>query len=159
MTSRIPFLAAVLAFAASLFVGGCAYLPGSVQEPRVHLAGLQLTQVDVFEQRYRLRLRIQNPNDFDLRIRGLDFKVELNGQHFAEGVSNQSVEVPRYGEAVAEVEVSSNLWSLARQLRDMGDKAAEGMEYRLHGRIALDGRAAPVPFDTSGDLGVGPTGE
>lgn len=138
-------------------LSGCTYLPSGTEPPRVHLVGLQLTQVDVFEQRYRLRLRIQNPNDFALNIRGLDFRVDVNGERFAEGVSSQALEVPGFGEAVMEVEVSSSLWSLARQLRDRGT-APEGIAYRLHGRVALEGVALPVGFESSGEFGFGEPG-
>lgn len=138
---------------ASLLLNACAHLPGSVQEPRVHLVGLQLQSAELFEQRYRLKLRIQNPNDFALKIRGLDFQVDLNDQQFAEGVSNQAVEVPAFGEAMMEVEVSSSIWSLARQLRDLSENQAEHMRYRLHGRVALAGRAATVGFESTGELG------
>lgn len=66
-------------------LSGCAYLPSGTEPPRVHLVGLQLTQVDVFEQRYRLRLRIQNPNDFALNIRGLDFRVDVTASALPRG--------------------------------------------------------------------------
>ncbi|MDX5333167.1 MAG: LEA type 2 family protein [Gammaproteobacteria bacterium] len=133
-------------------LSGCAYLPSGTEPPRVHLVGLQLTQVDVFEQRYRLKLRIQNPNDFALNIRGLDFRVEVNGEQFAEGVSSQTLAVPGFGEALTEVEVSSSLWSLARQFRDRTG-APEGIAYRLHGRVSLEGVALPVGFESTGEFG------
>jgi len=140
-----------------VLLSGCAYLPSGTEPPRVHLVGLQLTQVDVFEQRYRLRLRIQNPNDFALNIRGLDFRVEVNGEQFAEGVSSKAVEVPGFGEAVTEVEVSSSLWSLARQFRDR-TAAPESIAYRLHGRVALEGVALPVGFESTGEFGFAEPG-
>lgn len=137
-----------------LFLSGCASMLTRTEPPRVHLVGMQLQQAELFEQRYRLRLRIQNPNDFALNIRGLDFRVEINGERFADGVSNRSLEVPAYGEALAEVDVSSSLWSLARQLRDVGEAGLERMEYRLHGRVALTGHAIPVTFESVGNLGL-----
>ncbi|WP_245795272.1 LEA type 2 family protein [Thioalkalivibrio denitrificans] len=124
------------------------------EPPRVHLVGLQLQQMDLFEQRYLVRLRVQNPNDFPLRVRGLDFRVDIDGERFADGVSNRPLEVPAFGEALAEVEVSSSLWSLARRLRDAGEAGVGAMEYRLHGRVALTGYAVPLGFESSGNLGA-----
>jgi LEA14-like dessication related protein len=137
-----------------LILHGCAYMPARTEPPRVHLVGMELKQMELFEQRYLLRLRIQNPNDFALNVRGLDFRVDLNGERFADGVSNRPLELPAYGEALAEVEVSSSLWSLARRLRDMGEAGLGEMEYRLHGRLALAGMAVPIPFESTGDLGL-----
>ncbi len=137
-----------------LLLSGCAAMRPGAEPPRIHLVGLQMQQVELFEQRYRLTLRIQNPNDFALNIRGLDFRVDINDQRFAEGVSNRPLEVPGFGEALTEVEVSSSLWSLARQFRDLGDSRLERMTYRLHGRIAVTGWGLPVQFDSSGELGL-----
>jgi LEA14-like dessication related protein len=137
-----------------LLLSGCAYMGVRTEPPRVHLVGMQLQQAELFEQRYLLRLRIQNPNDFALNIRGLDFQVQVNGERFADGVSSQALEIPAYGEGLAEVAVSSSLWSLARQIRDMGEGGPGQMEYRIHGRIALTGHALPVSFESTGDLGL-----
>ncbi|ACL72671.1 LEA type 2 family protein [Thioalkalivibrio sulfidiphilus] len=137
-----------------LGLGGCAYMGVRTEPPRVHLVGMQLQQAELFEQRYLLRLRIQNPNDFPLNIRGLDFQVQVNGERFADGVSSQTLQIPGFGEGLAEVTVSSSLWSLTRQLRDMGEGGLEQMEYRIFGRIALTGHALPVSFESTGDLGL-----
>lgn len=65
--------------------------------------------------------------------------------------------MPGFGEAVTEVEVSSSLWSLARQLRDRST-APEGIAYRLHGRVSLEGVAVPVGFESTGEFGFGEPG-
>jgi LEA14-like dessication related protein len=77
-------------------LAACANLAGLSQKPEVSLAGLKLTQLGLFEQRFSLQLRIQNPNDVDLPIDGLTFDVELNGQPFLKGVSDKAVRVPRF---------------------------------------------------------------
>jgi LEA14-like dessication related protein len=154
MTPRLMYGPGMVLLLGLLFLGGCAYMQTRTEPPRVHLVGMQLQQAELFEQRYRLRLRIQNPNDFALKVRGIDFALDLNNERFADGVSNQPLEVPAYGEALAEVEVSSSLWTLARQLRDMGEAGLRGMEYRLHGRVALTGLPVPLAFESSGDLGL-----
>ena len=77
--------------------GGCASVGTSVDTPYITLAGVWLVDVNLLEQRYRMRLRIQNPNPFSLNIDGLDYRVEINDKEFARGVSNQAFSVPRYG--------------------------------------------------------------
>jgi LEA14-like dessication related protein len=48
------------------------------EPPRVSLAGLEIVDANLFEQRYALRLRLQNTNDMTLSITGLDYEVFLN---------------------------------------------------------------------------------
>ncbi len=132
-------------------LAGCASLSGLTQKPEVTLAGLDLLELGLFEQRFALRLRVQNPNDVELPIRGLTFDVELNGQPFAKGLSDQAVVVPRFGEAVLEVKATSNLGSVLRQLRELRKSGRERVDYRMFGRITLDGLGS-LPFERKGEI-------
>ncbi len=139
----------------ALLMTGCSLLPPKPEPPRISLVGVQLLQSELLELRYALKLRVRNPNDFPLRIQGMDFQMELNRMHFADGVSNAAVEVPAYGEALLQVEVSSSLWSIARQLRGFGEGGTESIPYRMYGRISMAGRMAAIPFSSEGSIPLG----
>ena len=132
----------------------CSTLPGRPESPRVNLVGLQLVSVDLFEQRYQVRLRVKNPNAFELAIRGIDFQLDINGRAFADGVSNQSVNVPAYGERVIALEVSSSLLQVFRQLQSLENGSSPGFKYRLDGSVAIGDSGLRLPFDYSGDMGL-----
>jgi len=108
--------------------------------------------MELFEQRYQVRLRIKNPNAYELPIHGIDFRLEINGQAFADGVSNRSVTVPAYGEDVIALEVSSNLIQVFRQLQSLEKSRSPGFEYRINGTIAVGDYGQRLPFDYSGDM-------
>ena len=133
-------------------VTGCSSLPGNPEPPRVNLVGLQLVSMELFEQRYQVRLRIKNPNAYELPIHGIDFRLDINGQAFADGVSNRSVTVPAYGEDVIALEVSSNLIQVFRQLQSLEQSRSPGFEYRINGTIAVGDSGQRLPFDYSGDM-------
>jgi len=138
-----------------LFLSGltaCSTLPGRPESPRVNLVGLQLVSVELFEQRYQVRLRVKNPNAFELPIRGLDFRLEINGEAFADGVSNQSVNVPAYGERVISLEVSSSLLQVFRQLQSLENNPSPGFAYRIRGSVAIGASGRRLPFDYAGDM-------
>ena len=65
-----------------------------------------------FEQRFRIELRVQNPNDFELEIDGLDFELDLNGTRLTRGLSDEAVTIPRLGDAI--VAVSADTVSCCR---------------------------------------------
>jgi LEA14-like dessication related protein len=130
----------------------CSTVPGKPESPRVNLVGLQLVSVELFEQRYQVRLRMKNPNAFELPIRGIDFRLDINGQAFADGVSNQSVNVPAYGEQVIALEVSSSLIQVFRQLQSLENSQSPGFEYRIDGNVAIGDYGQRLPFDYSGEL-------
>ena len=55
-----------------LLLGGCTSLGAKLEAPRLSLVGIQLQEASFFEQRLRVRLRVQNPNDLVLPVRGID---------------------------------------------------------------------------------------
>lgn len=144
---------------AMLALSACATLPGSLTPPEVTLADLRLIDVGLFEQRFGLSLRVVNPNNVDIPVEGLSFALELNGTSFATGVSNESVKIPRLGEAILDVQAVSSLTGLLHQLRRLS-QGDQGIEYRIHGKLITDGLLGGVPFDKRGQIEwpLGPAG-
>ena len=132
-------------------VSGCSTLPAGAAPPRISVAGLRIIEVGLLEQRYALRLRVQNPNDFAFTVTGMDYALELNGRDFAQGVSDQRVDVPAYSERTLEVTVSSGLADLVEQLRALDNGRMSGLDYRVHGHVRLDG-GTRVPFEHAAEL-------
>jgi len=141
------FLTAVLLIA--LLAAGCAGL--KIQSPSVTLAGMEVIEANLFEQRFAFKLRVQNPNDSEISITGLSFSVEINGQLFAKGVSDKPATVPRFGEAVLEVAAVSNLTGILRQVNELRRTNREEVTYRIKGRL-MTGSFAYLSFDESGKL-------
>lgn len=136
-----------------VLAAGCASLVGIGQPPGITLAGIDLQDIGLFEQRFALKLRVQNPNAVDLPITGLSFDVDLNGQPFAKGLSDKSVTVPRLGEAIIAVDAVSNLSSVLRQLRELQKGGRDRVDYRISGRLSV-GALGGIPFEHKGDVAV-----
>ena len=68
------------------------------------------------EQRLQVDLRIRNPNDAELAVTGIDFRLDLNGKSARPGLGNK--EFARLSDAVTSVETStsSSLRQVVRQL-------------------------------------------
>ncbi len=135
-----------------LLLTACSSLPLKPQPPRVTLIGLSLVSMDLLEQRYQVRLRLKNPNAFQLPVRGMDFHLDLNGKTFADGVSSQVLDVPAYGEGVMALEVSSSLLQVFRQLQAIDGSDASGVSYRIKGTVAIGDPGRRLPFDYTGEI-------
>lgn len=141
----------LLLLAVAALLGACAHLGNLSQKPEVSIAGLTLVHLGLFEQRFVLRLRVQNPNDVDLPVNGLSFEIELNGQAFMKGLSDRAVTVRRFGETVFEVMATSTLDGTLKQLRELQKSGRDRVDYRVIGRLNVSG-IGNIPFERRGDL-------
>ena len=132
-------------------LGGCA---APLQKPEVSLAGVELVGVGLVEQRLLLKLKISNPNDVDLPVKSLSFDLDLDGQPFAKGASEQPVTIARHAEAQLDVKVVSRLGDVLKQLNAARQNGKLG--YRIHGRVEFNGSAGPtsVTFDRLGEVSL-----
>ena len=64
-------------------LAACASVRPAVITPRLGVTDLEVIDFGVFEQRYRVQLRVQNPNPNALHIRGLDYTLHINEQEFS----------------------------------------------------------------------------
>jgi len=69
----------------------------------------------------------------------------------------ESVDVPAYGESLVELEATSNLLEVFRQLQSLEDSDSPGFEYRLSGTVAVGSLGQRLPFDYSGQLSLKPS--
>ena len=133
-------------------LSACAGLTERPEPPQVSLANINIMELGIFEQRYGLRLRIQNPNSFALPLAGMSYQLYINGESFAHGVSSDRVTIPAFGENVVDVDVVSSLTQLAKQLTDLGAQARPSVKYRLEGKVKLDNFVGNIPFNYEGEV-------
>jgi len=126
--------------------------------PQVRVADLRLLESGLFEQRFEIDLRIGNPNDFALPIDGLTFDLQVNGEAFARGFSDQRVTIPRLGEGKISVAASTTLVDVVRQMMLLAQRG--DLTYRLTGLAyvgSLERRS--VPYESEGSFRLrGPDG-
>lgn len=135
----------------ALGLGSCASLVQ--REPvRINVVGLEALPGEGMEMRFKVKLRVQNPNETPIDFDGLALELELNGKPFATGVSDRTGSVARFGEALVEIPVSVSAIAVVRQALGVidGDTTAE-VPYTLRGRLA-GGLLGGTRFSDSGML-------
>ena len=130
---------------------GCAGVGKKLQPPRITLTNIKVQEIKVFESVFQIDLRVVNPNDVAIDIKGLDCELELNEKHFASGVSNERIKVSSFDTAIIPITVYSSVFDLAKGLFDAGKK--QMFNYKLKGRLHLAGGLA-VPFKSEGELSL-----
>jgi LEA14-like dessication related protein len=151
-----PSLAVVLMTLMTL-VAGCASLPGDdFDDPEVELVGLEPVAGAGMEARFRVALRIVNPNDTALDIRGMAYEVYLRERRVLSGVSDQPLKVGPYSETTAEVEVAAGMLSSLALLRDLMDSPpGASIPYQLKAKLSRGGIGGTLRVTREGSIDLG----
>jgi LEA14-like dessication related protein len=101
---------------------------------------------------------VQNPNDRELPIKAIEYELFLQGDSFAEGVSDQPFVVPAKGEAEFDTVVRTNFMSsVGRLLSKLNPGDSGQVQYTFVGHVQLTkGLLRKIPFSEQGmvDLGI-----
>ena len=133
---------------AVLNLPGCASWLMRGEAPEVLVTNVTPLEASAFEQRLQVDLRIRNPNDFDLAVTGIDFRLDLNGNRLARGLGNKELVVPRLSDVVISVETSTSTLQVVRQL--LSFSSDQPLTYHVTG--VLHTKEGRLPFDSSGTL-------
>ena len=144
--------AALCAFA--LFLSGCAALRPDLEVPRLSLVSVAMTSADIFNQQFLVRVNVENPNDRELPITGLDYKLFLEGDSFARGSLNKPFTVPANGESDFDMTVRTNFVSgVGRLLSRLNGRTQ--VNYTVEGDLLTDIRfLKKIPFQETGSVNI-----
>ncbi|WP_373974972.1 LEA type 2 family protein [Chitinibacter sp. SCUT-21] len=134
-----------------LVLAGCSSIPANFEKPQVNLASISIAKLGLLEQQFVLNLRVTNPNDFDIPINGLNVNVDLNNREFAQGVSNEKVTLPRLGEKIVKLNVTTNLGNVFKQLGALQSSDLK-LAYKIRGKVYAPLIPGGLPFERTGEL-------
>ena len=138
----------ILIILACLGLSACSLFVPKLEKPTLSVVSVQMLKSDLWHQELKVRMRVQNPNDRELPVKGLSYALDVDGQEFAHGMSGESFVVPALGEAEFDMSVSANMASMLIKLMSQGGNQ---VDYRITGRIALSaGLLRSIPFNDHG---------
>ena len=140
----------VLALLAALFAG-CASLTKSWEAPEVRLAGLRVKELGLAQQTLILTLALHNPNDRTLPIKGLTYRLKLEGNEVARGSSALERQIPAFGDALADVEVTASLLGLIQRLPPLALEERP-LEWTITGTARITDGLLALPYRYSGEV-------
>src|SRR3954466_4491414 len=148
MPSRARAWVALLG--ASFLVGGCAST-FKLEAPKLSVVSMNVQSADLFSQRMLVRMRVLNPNARELSVKGINYRIEVDGAELAQGLADKPFVVPAMGEAEFDVQVTANLANALTQI--LGHKSRDTLDYRLIGSVSLSsGFLRRIAFDERGSV-------
>lgn len=140
-------------------LSSCATLDPNTERVKVTIASITPLESTLMEQRFMVKLRIQNRSQKPMTIDGMSFDLELNGKDFASGVSNQRVTAPAYGEAMLDIKASSTIFGVIRQIRSVQELNGKPFLYDISGALNSPDSFFTVRFRESGEIDLSIPGD
>jgi LEA14-like dessication related protein len=154
MSKRAPCRMVTLLVALAAWLSACTTLGPDLVAPRLSLVGVQMLSTDMFAQKFKVRVLVENPNDLELPVRGLEYQIIMMGDSFADGTSNDVFLLPAGGEAEFDMVVTTNfVSSFGRLISRVGGGKLEDIEYEITGKVYVDkGVLRRIPFNHRGTV-------
>lgn len=97
-----------------------------------------MVSANLLQQKFAVRLNVQNPNDRELPVRGLHTELHVGGQQIASGVSDHAFTVAAFGESEFDMTITANVALAWLVLADKVNNGAKSIDYDLTGAASID---------------------
>ncbi|MEM7401743.1 MAG: LEA type 2 family protein [Pseudomonadota bacterium] len=133
-----------------LLAQGCASLDERLNpiQPRVFVDAIDIEDASLSGITALLTLNVENPNNFALNARGLDYTMSLSGTDILSGESSSNMSVPALGSGKIEVPVRISYASLIEVLPKVFETGVAN--YNFSGSIHT--RLFNIPFDKTDEI-------
>ncbi|HEU19798.1 MAG TPA: hypothetical protein ENO00_10585 [Deltaproteobacteria bacterium] len=150
-----PYLNIIItvAIALSVILTGCAKPGTHLEPPRISLVNIEVQNIKLFETILQIELRVINPNDVLLQIQGIICDLELHGNKFASGVSDERVKIQPFRSAVVPMAIYSSVFDVFRSLAT--SQKVQDLHYKIAGKVHVTGgqmQPSVIPFISEGRL-------
>lgn len=137
----------------AVLVSACAVM--HLQAPDITPTAVELTDVQLNEQHFKVTLHVQNPNDRALPIKYVKCALAVEGVEIGRGESVTAFNVPAHGETDFDMMVTTNIASSVPDLLIKVVRGGQLPSYRLSGTVNPDiAYLPPIPFSKSGTIQI-----
>ncbi|MGC2166214.1 MAG: LEA type 2 family protein [Gallionella sp.] len=133
-----------------LSVGGCATLRPDFEKPSVTVTSFNPLPASSLAPSFEIGLRVVNPNTVSLNLRGISYKLALNGFDVVEGAANNLPAVPAHGEATFKVDVTVGMIEGMRFVSDLLRNKHGQVEYRIQANLDVGAMIPTIRIEKTG---------
>ncbi len=133
-----------------LLVQGCASLDKRLSpvQPKVFIDAIEIEDTGLSGLTALLTLNIENPNNFTLNAKGLDYTMSLADTNILSGESQSNMSVPAFGSGKIEVPVRISYVSILETIPKVLETGVA--TYNFSGSIHT--RLFNIPFDKTDEI-------
>jgi LEA14-like dessication related protein len=139
MKPSLRLLVATAALCAFSLTGCALNTLAHMESPTVNVTGVKLLGATLAGADVLVQFRVDNPNDVDLVLDGITYKLRLNGQPLLDGHFDRQIQIVASDQTAVELPVTIRFDDLSRVVRTLQGKKTP--EYALDANLRF---AVPV---------------
>ncbi len=141
-----------LLFALFLLISGCAALQPSFETPEVRLTSFRLLPSESMSPRFEIGLHVINPNMAPLPLKGMSYKIYIEGHQLLSGVTNNLPVIQGYSEGDVMLEATTDLFSGLRLLSEVMAAPRETFTYELKAKLDIGSMLPSIHINETGEI-------
>lgn len=147
-------LKSVLPFFLLILVCGCATVMPDLDPPKVSVDSVESIASASGAPRFKIRLRVANPNQQTLDIAGISYGIEILDEEVVSGVTNEVPVIEGYSEEVVTLEAGLQVFQLVRLVTKLGGSGSGALEYKFTAKIDFKGLVPTQRIEEKGELSL-----
>lgn len=120
--------------------------------PTVEIESVKPVRLKLNRQELAFKLKVSNPNEYDLPLQSLSFVASVDGSQVAAGNSDERITIPAQQDALVEVLVTTRINKLLGQLLLFSTSDKQEVDYEVDGFVKLANWPTRIPFNMDGAL-------
>ncbi len=141
-----------LLIALFLLISGCATLHPSFETPDVRLISFRLLPSESLSPRFEIGLHVINPNMAPLPLKGMSYKIYIEGHQLLSGVTNNLSVIEGYSEEDIMLEATADLFSGLQLLSELMAAPRETFSYELKAKLDIGSILPSIHINETGEI-------
>ena len=125
-----------------------------LDKPTFTLKEVAITRFSRTEVNFLFGIEVQNPNSIDLKLKGLEYTVYINGKELGKGRMEKEVLIAKSASTLVPI-------PLATDFRSLGDPiqfilSGRDLQYKIEGAAIIKATlgTSTIPFSKSGEIKI-----
>jgi len=128
---------------ALLLLNACSSMAPGYEQPQVNLTSFTLAPDSPGGPRFNIGLQVVNPNRDTIRLAGMSYSIEVEGNRILSGARNDLPELAGFSSTDLVIQASPDLLGGARLIGDLLRGPTDGLDYMFKARLDA-GRFLPA---------------
>ena len=139
---------------AAMILTGCVTIPTDFVQPGVAVVSVTPRDWNSFAPEFEIVLRVTNPNRRPLKIVGLSYTIDLEGNRVIEGVGSELPKIAAYGEADVTLRARADLFGGLNLLSGLLAAPTDQIDFEFKAQIDVGAFYPMINIRKTGAISV-----